>query len=168
MSSTGVALVLNTPGQVDSAGGMASSLAVNSISKTARVVLTNAQLKALGSTPVQLIAAPSAGQAIAITQVSARLLVPTASAFTLGGGAQIQVLLNGLASSALVIMANAVVIAAANQTVVTPAAAVTYASGSDPTAKALMITTDTAGNPAGNAANDNTLVVNVTYTVHTL
>ena len=169
MASTAVALVLSLPGKVDTAGGMVSSLAVDSITKVSRTALTNAQIKAMGTTPVQLIAAPPAGKAIIVSQVTARLVCPTGDAFTLGGGADIQIRLTGLAASALVVMGNGEFVGtdATSTTITRPASLTTLSGGADPTAKALTLTTSSAANPAGNAANDNTMTVNVVYTIET-
>lgn len=133
---------------------------------TASGTLTNAQVKALHATPVQLIAAPGAGKIINVVQMTGKLAYGGTNVFTAAASQSIQAYYGTVISIAN-ILNNAGVIAAASQYSVQGGQynSSAYASIANVAVNAYNpIVTEITGN----AANDNTVPWFIVYYIVTI
>ncbi len=137
---------------------------------TATVTLTSAQVKALNGTPVTLIAAQGAGTMISIVSWICKLNFGS-NAFTSAGGGQIGLYYtNNASSTGLIanILGNTSLTSTSNQTWIGPIVQYTTATPAPSTTKEnTPVVVDANATIAGNAANDNTVYVNVLYQIIT-
>lgn len=143
-----------------------SSALPGNLQTTGPITITNAQIKALRSTPIQLIAAPAAGSMIAIVCVTVKFNYGGNDAFVSGGN------LNVYAGSTAGILYSGINSAIYTGTTDNIYAVVgPQANGATSVgvleATAIVLSTGTS-DPTGNASNDNTLVVEVLYQTLTL
>lgn len=148
----------------DTAGTTTFSLS-EALPLTATVSMTSAQVKALATTPIQLVAAPGAGKAIKFMNASLKLVYGGSNGFTEAGdnlgikytdasGVQVSqtVECTGFIDQTASTYTNA---EAAINAIVAASAAENQA----------LVLDNLGSNFAGNAANDNTLEVSVLYRV---
>lgn len=133
---------------------------------TASGTLTNAQIKALHATPVQLIAAPGAGKVINVVQMTGKLSYGGTNVFTAGAAQSIQAYY-GTAISVANILNNAGVIASSSQYSVQGGQynSSAYASIAN---VAINAYNPVATEITGNAANDNTVPWFIVYYIVTI
>ena len=142
--------------------------------QTVSVTLTNSQVRNLGNSSVTLINAPGIGKVIAIEHACVKLNVgATATAFSGSGNLQI-----GYGRAPTVspsnqdiitnAMVNASLGATTNQLARTFATANTGAAYSLSSNMAIVLYKSTAAVLGGNAANDNTITVSLTYQILTI
>jgi hypothetical protein len=131
------------------------------------VTLTSAQVKALNATPITIIAAPGAGKAIVIVFASGSLNYGGTNVFTAAAAQTIGLYYNTTAGRAS-LLANAQIIASASQI-----DSFTGTFGAAKTSStydniALKAYNPVATEIAGNAANNNTVTIYVSYYIHTI
>lgn len=145
-----------------SSGGNWVSSAPSSSVLVAEGTLTNAQIKALNVTPVQLIAAPGAGKVIRILSASSKIVYGGNNAFTNPSPAPIS-LSYGASSSGVTLMLATTIVATTTRTDVFPVAP-TASTGLSTTFDNVEINARNAGIAfGGNAANDNTINYSILY-----
>ncbi len=134
--------------------------------QSVQLTLTNAQIKNLFTTPVQLISAPGAGKVIILVNVVYKLNYGGTNPFTASGGQYIGL---SYVAGALTVdgtMINAAVKSNASNLCQSQVAIVNYAYSN---ANNLPITLVCPVAPiTGNAANNNTITVNVIYYIATI
>lgn len=127
--------------------------------RTANITVTNAQVKAMFVTPVQMIAAPGSGNIIVIDSFVLKLVYGGNNAFTGGGNLQ-------LVDSGGELVANtmgaAVITGTANNYAVRTGSTSNVTLQTNYQNSAIFLNNAT-GAFTGNAANDNTLLVNIVY-----
>src|SRR5574337_278006 len=158
---TAAALAAGAVGAAALAAGAVGSAAVNpGLVQQVAITLTNAQIKALNTTPITLVAAQGVGKAITPIDCSAYLSYGGTSAFTASVGENLRVKHSGGAaiwnggSQAFLQLTNSAV-SDFNFVAAAQASITENKSGVDNTA--LVI--DSAAAIAGNAANDNTITI---------
>lgn len=132
--------------------------------------LLSSEIKNLHGTPIQLIAAPGSGKGIVVFSAAAKLNYGGNNGFTGNGSNNIALFYNNTTLAAITpIVSNAMVISTANKFQITP-----FTSGSLANQAAgvldntnIALYNSIAAEFAGNAANDNTIDVYVTYTIVT-
>lgn len=128
--------------------------------------LTNAQIKALHATPVELVAAPGSGKAIVVTKSVVKLTYGGTNAFTAGGGAQVEYYY-GTSHTSGVAMGNASIIATANRwNFLNGKAEGTVTT--TPENLALNLYNASVTEIAGNAANNNLISGSLSYFIATI
>ena len=131
------------------------------------VTLTSAQIKALHATPITIIPAPAAGQMILVNQAVGQLNYGGSNAFVNAGGQNISLYFgnstNSLASNPL--MTYAQIVATSNQ--IAAPAGVANGPSTSILATAIVASQPSATEISGNAANDNTIKVDVWYQIIT-
>lgn len=134
----------------------------------AEVALTNANIKNLRATPIQLVAAPAAGKVLEF--VSATLLLDYGSNVLTRPNADEDMVVkyeNGAGPVASEATAAGFPVANADQVCVLGKAATATMTAAATVAKALVLHNDGSAEFGGNAANDTLLRVKVAYRVHT-
>jgi hypothetical protein len=131
---------------------------------TVNFTLTNAQIKALHATPIQLLPAPGAGKAYIIASQVGKLIYGGTNAFTAGGGAAID-LYRGTTSFAGSILSNGHMTSTSTVYHYTPGITGDSTSGGENAA--LNLYNNSATEIAGNAANNNTVSGSFTYYIAT-
>lgn len=142
--------------------------------------LTNAQIKAINSTPVQLIASAGSGKVIHVLSTSFKLIYGGTNAFTGGTGLLLSYgsgtttnVVGAPSGTSLVMGLAALRGTASNYTF----SSVSASSGSPSLISGIAITLmenlgifiwDDTSNPAGNAANNNTISWAISYLVETI
>ncbi len=145
------------------AGGTWGGFTVTTVTGT----LTNAQIKALNATPIQIVAAQGAGKLIIPVQYCLKMAYGGTNVFTAAASQQIVLAYNG-ATSATIVLSNAGIVAATTRiaygqfTQSQSAAYTTYAN------TALQFWNSVATEITGNAANDNTMPYTLSYIVVTI
>lgn len=134
---------------------------------TETTVLTSAQVKALRATPIAITAAPGADKFIQF--IGATLVLDYGSnAFTEStDNLVIEYETSGVDATAAITSSGFLTATADTLTVVAPLL-IAGAAASSFNGKKLMLKNSGDGEIAGNAANDSTVTVHVTYAVHTL
>lgn len=138
---------------------------------TVTSALTNAQVKALHATPIQVIAAPGAGKVIRILSAIGKMQYGGTNVFTAAAAQSIQLYLGAgttAIASATPIVTNTMLVASASQiTGINPGLAgiTTYTSIAN---QAVYLYNPSATEITGNAANDNTVPYSITYQVITI
>lgn len=137
---------------------------------TASLTLTNAQIKALVTTPIQIIATPGSGNAINVISCAAWLIYGGTNAFTNTSANPIALFYNTNAANNLAVnaMDNNTITATATNYVLNGANTTTNQRWTSTiavnTAMVVSLVTGSA-NIAGNAANNNTIRIVVTYVI---
>lgn len=162
----GASVPLSGDATIDDTGAMTIA---SSVIKTAKVSLTNANIKALRATPISLVTAPGSGKVVQFVSALLKLQYAGTNVFTestanLGvkynNGAGVQVS-EDIESTGFIDQSAKT----QTQTVAKKDAIVASASAEN---KALVLHNLGAGEIGGNAGNDNTLDVYVTYRVITI
>lgn len=130
---------------------------------TGNITITNSQIKSIRTTPVQIIAAPGAGKMISI--VSATVKFNYGGNNTFGSGGNLQLMVNNTSG---------ILYSAWNSAIYTGSVDNIYGivgpQANGATTQGVLenlpiVLTTAASDPTGNAANDNTLIVNVLYQI---
>lgn len=133
---------------------------------TGNITITNAQIKALRTTPITVIAAPGAGKMISIVCATVKFNYGGTNVFVTGGNLELHV--NNTAG---------ILYSAWNSAIYTGSVDNIYgivpAQANGATTQGVMenlpiVLTTAASDPTGNAANDNTMVINILYQVLTM
>jgi hypothetical protein len=160
---TSNAISIDTSGNMTVTGTVApASLSLNSASaviKSVKRTITNAEIKALNTTPIQLIAAPAAGKAITIISFTARFNYGGNNAFVGVGNLQLRAT-NGTGQNIAAL--NVAIYTGTIDKLYATNAAVSVPPFGTMEAQPVVLFIATS-DPTGNAANDNTLDVMVTY-----
>lgn len=127
--------------------------------------LTNAQIKALHGTPVQIVAAQGVGKVITVVRAFGTMNYGGTNVFTAGASQTIEAYW-GTTSSAALIVTNAALVASSSQYVERAIANSTLAL-TTPSNAALNLYNPVATEITGNAANNNTVSYYVLYFVWT-
>lgn len=135
-----------------------------------QVVITSAQVKALRATPITIVAAPGAGKFINVVTMAWKLTYGGTSAFTAATGQTIPLAYTNTAGSPLATsgFSNTSIVATSNQigyAVMTNSVGIAATSREN---QPIVAYNSSATEITGNAANDNTITVSVTYQVLTL
>lgn len=164
---TSNAISIDTSGNMTVTGLIApEGISLNSGSAVIRSVkrtITNAEIKALNTTPIQLIAAPAAGSAITILSFTARFNYGGNNPFIGGGSLQLRAT-NGTGQNIAAL--NLAIYTGTVDKLYATNAAVSVAPFGTMEAQPVVLFIATS-DPTGNAANDNTLDVLVNYQVVT-
>lgn len=136
----------------------------------ANTVLTSAQVKALRATPITVVAAPGAGKFINVVSIAYKLTYGGTSAFTAAVGQTIAVAYTNVSGTTISTsgFSNSSITATSNQIgycVTTNSLGIAATSRENQPLVAFNATTTEI---TGNAANDNTITVSVTYQILTL
>lgn len=133
--------------------------------------LTNAQIKALHATPIQILAAQGAGTVISIISAVGKMVYGGTNVFT-AAAAQSVALYWGPGTTQVFVTApvtNAMLVASASQiSSITPTLAASTTVYTNVSNVALYFYNNSATEIGGNAANDNTITYNITYKVITI
>lgn len=130
------------------------------------VTLTSAQIKALHATPITIIPAPAAGQMILVNQTLSQLNYGGSNAFVNAGSQSISLFYgNNTGSGAALVMQSAQIPATSSQIYVSIGAANGASTGI--LATAIVASQQSTTEISGNAANDNTIKVDVWYQIIT-
>lgn len=165
---SGIGLELTAKGATSSDDGSKTTISFDPMIAVASVTLTNAEIKALRATPKTLVAAPGSGKMLefvsivlknnggtnAITETIDNMAVK----YTDGSGAAVSETIE--ATGFIDQTAATITVGQAKNDAI-----VAYASAAN---QALVLHNTGDGEYAGNAANDVTMTVRVTYRVHTV
>jgi len=168
------------PDTAGTAGNVMTSNGTNWTSATAPAssgiltvsdTLTNAQIKALHATPIQIISNPGANAVISILSAVGTLNYGGTNVFTAAAGQTVRLYLGAgttnIASNALV--PNAMLISSSSQiSALEPQISDTSTVYSVVSNQAVYLYNPSATEISGNAANDNTISYNVTYQIITI
>jgi hypothetical protein len=135
-----------------------------------QVVLTAAQVKALRATPITIVAAPGAGKFINVVTMAWKLTYGGTSAFTAAVGQTIPLAYTNVSGTPLATsgFSNSSITATSNQigyAVMTNSLGIASTSREN---QPIVAYNSSATEITGNAANDNTITVSVTYQILTL
>lgn len=155
---------VDTGGLTKSLGGIAPGNATDSYMKTDTVELSNADIKALRATPKDLVAAPGAGYVIEF--VSAVLILDYGSEVLTESVDNMIIQFGSGTDLTATIESTSFIDAAADAVAVINAADVATAAGASIANDEIELFNTGDGEFAGNASNDTTMTVKVTYWVH--
>lgn len=135
---------------------------------TKTVLLTSLQIKALRATPIEIIPAPGSGKGLVIYNIYGKFTYGGTNVFTAGASQAIGLYLNNNTTQIAVFATNATIVANSNRFITQML--INYGSSSvagiiDNVNLAAWNTVATE--ITGNAANNNTLNINVTYSIVT-
>lgn len=128
--------------------------------------LTNAQIKALNATPIQLIAAPGSNNCIRIISITSKMLYGGTNAFTNVGGQPITIRYGTTATNQTLITSSAITATATTNCFPAPPADATGAT-TTLSNQAINAWNSSATEIAGNAANNNVIFYGIYYTIVT-
>jgi hypothetical protein len=128
--------------------------------------LTNAQIKALNATPVQIVAAQGAGTIIIPVQYVLKMNYGGTNVFTAGASQQI-VFAYGGSQGPTIVLSNAGIVASTSRIAIGQLSSQSFAYATGANA-ALQWWNPVATEITGNAANNNTMPWSVTYIVVTI
>ena len=131
------------------------------------VTLTSAQIKALHATPITIIPAPAAGQMILVNQTLSQLNYGGSNAFVNAGSQNISLYYGNSTGSRASnpIMIYAQIVATSNQ--ISASVGVANGASTGILATAIVASQQSTTEISGNAANDNTIKVDVWYQIIT-
>lgn len=165
---SGIQMELTSKGVTSSHDGSKTTFSFDPVVAVATVTLTNAQIKAMRATPVTLVAAPGSGKVLEFVSATLKLsgganaLTETIDnmsiRYTDGLGAIVS---QTIEATGFIDQTAATVTSALAKI----DAIVAYASAAN---QALVLHNTGDGEYAGNAANDVTMTVKITYRVHTV
>ncbi len=164
VASTETWAVPSTSGNIltsDGTNWTSATPAVLSVTGT----LTNAQIKALHGTPIQIIAAPGVGKIISVVSATGTLNYGGTNVFTAAASQSIEAYW-GTTSSAYLVLTNAAIVASSSQYIARPIVNTGIAL-TTPSNAALNLYNPVATEITGNAANNNTISYFVVYYIWT-
>lgn len=165
-SAGGVATAVPVSGDATLVNTGALTLAATTI-KTAMLVLTNAQIKALRATPITVVAAPGAGKYILPISASIEMIYGGTNAFTSAANDVLGLKWkDGTTSTLLTGAVQALVQATASAMGIFLPLTASNVAKANVDNQALVVHNITASEVAGNAAADNTMNLVVKYSVH--
>lgn len=131
--------------------------------------LTNAQVKALHGTPIQIIAAPGSGKVVQIGNFIGKLDYGGNNAFTAGAAQTIDIYY-GTATTAgtIALLSNISITSTSDQTHLCNTTSITAAASTTYDNIAINLYNPVATEITGNAANDNLVYYNITYRIVTI
>ena len=153
-------------------GGLAPGSATDSTLKTDTVEITNAQIKAIAATPKELVAAPGADKLVEV--LSAVLILDYGSEVLAEPSAPDDLALeydNGTGTQIATWDTTGFITASADAMEIVAAGSVGGAGsaiGAATNVNKNVVLINTGGEYTGNASNDTTITVKITYRVHTL
>ena len=136
------------------------------IKSTGNILITNAQIKALRTTPITVIAAQGSGKMISIISATVKFNYGGSNVFVTGGNLELHI--NNTSG---------ILYSAWNSAIYTGSVDNIYGvvgpQANGATTQGVMenlpvVLTTASSNPTGNAANDNTLLINILYQVLTM
>ena len=134
---------------------------------SANVTLTSSQIKNLHGTPIQVVAAPSAGQILNVVSFASKFLYGGNNAFTAGAGQVIGLYYGNLTVVPQTVLSNAVLTGTSTRwSYGLPNSGNTTTT--DITASSFVLYNPVATEISGNANNDNTFEITVLYYIWTL
>ena len=135
-----------------------------------QIVLTSAQVKALRATPIQVVAAPGAGKFINVVTLSYKLNYGGSNVFVAGAAQTINCAYTNVSGTALSATGflNASIVASSNQIAYLIMANQPGAAATSYENQPIVVYNTSATEISGNAANDNTITVSLTYQILTL
>jgi hypothetical protein len=142
-----------------------------SILSLATVTLTSAQVKALHGTPIQIIAAPGSGKIVLPVTVSAEMKYGGSNVFVAGASQWIELRYNSAAGQAIgTILSNTSIVASQSRLEAQQATSFVLSNNATAAVENLKIVAyePFATEISGNAANNNTVIINVWYEILTL
>ena len=164
--ATTVTGALSSTGLVTATGGISAGSASNSYTKTDTVTVSNAELKALRAAPKALVAAPGAGKYVEL--LGAQIIMDYGSNVLTESADNLVIQYNTSGVDACTAIdstgfldQNADMIAFVTPIDIAGAAATSFVN------KALELFNNGDAEFGGNAANDTTLIVKVSYRIHT-
>jgi hypothetical protein len=160
-----VAGTTTSTGLITGTAGLSVGTATDSILKTDTVAVTNSQLKALRAAPLALVAAPGSGKFIEFVSATIAMNYGSNVLSESTDNLVIQYHTSGLDASAAIETTGfldqaADMIATVHATDIAGAAATSF------TNLALELFNSGDGEIAGNAGNDTTLIIKITYRIH--
>jgi len=141
--------------------------------QTASKTVTSAQIKAMRATPIELVAAPGAGKMIVVSSITGKFVYGGSNVFVAGAVQTIGVYYNNNTTnvSTTTLLPNAMIVSATSRlSAISPTQSPinNVALGIADNVNVALWQNGSATEISGNAANDNTLLVVVTYTIVTL
>jgi len=152
-------------GILSNAGGISPGSATDSLWKTDTINVTNSQIKALRASPLTLVAAPGAGKFIEFAGATIAMNYGSNVLTESTDNLVIQYNTSGLDASASIETTGFLDQSADMIAVVVPSA-IAGAAATSFTNRALELFNSGDGEIAGNAGNDTTLIIKVTYRIH--
>ncbi len=161
---------VGTAGQVLTSNGAGALPTFQTVVQTTTVTLTSAQVKALRATPITIVAAPGVNKVVNILSCFVKLKYGGTSAFTAGASQTLRLGYIGTGGTAILTtaLANTSIVATTDRVAFSGATANTGFADTGATLatnSAVVIYNSVATEISGNAANDNTIVVSVTYQI---
>lgn len=167
-ASTETYAVPGTSGNVLTSDGTNwTSTAPSGVLSTVSGALTNAQIKALHATPIQIVAAPGVGKILVPVMLSITMTYGGTNVFVAGAGQTIA-LYYGTALSVCLGLANTSITAAYSSYCTNAGSMFAGAGFSSVTNAALNLYSSSATEITGNAAGDNTIAYNLLYRTITI
>lgn len=156
-----------TTGQVLTSNGAGVAPTYQNTILTATVVLTSAQVKAIRATPITIVSAAGAGTYISVLACRAKLTYGGTNVFTAAASQTILLYYNA-ATQVGTCMDNASIVAAANTTYSTSLTSLGSRAATLVENLPVNARNSIATEISGNAANNNTITIVVTYQVLTI